>query len=909
MQGSIAQLKIFQHNISRQEFLLTHDLVTIGRALDNSLVLNDDLSVSRHHAQITREKNCYVLTDLRSSDGTSINGTKLSPHTPQPLAESDLIRIGSFELRFHRQSTAQPTKRYQGGNHSVTQLVSPNAPQLEENQQSQELDLRNCQVLTIGRDSLNDMVIDYPTVSRFHAQIKRQNGSFVLFNLNSTNGTFVNGKQVVAKKILRVGDTISIGPYDILLKINETLIGNNQAGNLRLDAMNLKKMVCEGVNLLNDISLSIEPREFVAIAGVSGGGKSTLLDALNGFRPATSGTVLVNGHDLYRHFNAYRTEIGYVPQKDIVHLELTVEQALNYAAQLRMPADTTKAERRKRVDEVLEDLGLSHRRQVPVKTLSGGQLKRVSIGVELLTKPSLFFLDEATSGLDPGTEAELMQLLRQLADQGRTILLITHATENVMLCNLVVFMAKGGNLAYFGPPQEAPQYFGVQRFNEIYRKLENELSPEEWQQRYLESPQYQQYVVQRQQSLVLPTKQQPKKRPRTQLPGAVVKRISSWRQFLILSQRNLAILIRDRASLILMLAVAPILGLLDFFAWNQNLFDVQTGDAKLAITMLFTTGLIAVMVGSIATMREIVKELDIYRRERIIGLKIIPYILSKVWVSVLLALYQAAIFLAFKFLAVDIPVSVEIVVGMYITLVLATIAGMVMGLLGSAISPNQNVAPLIAIIFLVPQIIFGGGVLPVDTFGPPGQLINQISLTKWSFETLVTITGLGKDVASDSCWNLPEEQREQLSDGEKEQCACYGVSIFKTCKFPGIKEAYEPAVDEPEPIIPNAPGKPPQLSATPSPLAQQNYQNEIAAYQKKIDEYFQNIDQWQQKYTNWKEKYEGAIGKAEAIISSFHKDYGATFNVNVTRHWSILCSLIAGMFSLIVVAQKRKDIL
>jgi len=909
MSGSLAQLEICQNNTSAQKFLLSHDLVTIGRSPDNSLVLSSDLTVSRHHAQISQENNSYVFTDLNSSDGTYLNGIKLSPHTPQPLAENDLISIGNFELRFHRQLRIQTPKLSRGWNQSTTAIASPSIPQVEADQQLQVLDLKGYQTLSIGQDSLNDMVIDYPTVSRFHAQIKRQDGSFILFDLNSTNGTFVNGKGVVGKQILRVGDTITIGPYRFSLKINETLIGNNQAGNLRLDAMHLKKMVCQGVNLLNDISLSIQPREFVAIAGVSGGGKSTLLDALNGFRPATSGTVLVNGNDLYKNFNVYRTEIGYVPQKDIVHLELTVEEALNYAAQLRMPADTTKAERRQRVDEVLEDLGLSCRRKVPVKTLSGGQLKRVSIGVELLTKPSLFFLDEATSGLDPGTEAELMQLLRKLADQGRTILLITHATENVMLCDLVVFMAKGGNLAYFGPPQEAPQYFGVQRFNEIYRKLENELCPEQWQQRYLQSPQYQQYVVRRQQSLELPTKPRVKQRPRTQLSGGMLKRISSWRQFLILSQRNLAILLRDRASLILMLAVAPLLGLLDFCAWNQKLFDVQTGDAKIAITMLFTTGLIAVMVGSIATMREIVKELDIYRRERLIGLKIIPYIFSKVWVSVLLALYQAAIFLAFKFLAVDLPLSIEVVVGMYITLVLATIAGMVMGLLGSAISPNQNVAPLIAIIFLVPQIIFGGGVLPVDTFGPPGQMINQISLTKWSFEALVTITGLGKDVAEDSCWNLSEEQREQLSDREKKKCTCYGVSVFKTCQFPGIREAYEPTVDQPEPVKPKAPGELPQPSAIRSPLAQQKYQDEIAAYQKQVDQYQQDVDQWQEKYTNWKEKYEGAIGKAEAIISSFHKDYGATFNVNVSRHWSILSSLIAGMFGLIVLVQKRKDII
>ncbi|NES22708.1 MAG: FHA domain-containing protein, partial [Symploca sp. SIO3E6] len=254
MSGSIAQLEICQNNTSSQEFLLTHHLITIGRSPDNSLVLSNDLTVSRHHAQISQEDNSYVLTDLSSSDGTYLNGIKLSPYAPQALAESDLISIGSFELRFHRQVSTQPPKLSRGWNRSTTAIASPNTPQVEANQQLQQLDLKGYQTLSIGQDSLNDMVIDYPTVSRFHAQIKRQDGSFALFDLNSTNGTFVNGKGVVGKRILRVGDTITIGPYRFLLQINETLIGNNQAGNLRLDAMHLQKMVCQGINLLNDIS-------------------------------------------------------------------------------------------------------------------------------------------------------------------------------------------------------------------------------------------------------------------------------------------------------------------------------------------------------------------------------------------------------------------------------------------------------------------------------------------------------------------------------------------------------------------------------------------------------------------------------------------------------------------------------
>ncbi len=234
----------------------------------------------------------------------------------------------------------------------------------------------------------------------------------------------------------------------------------DDSNGLRVDVIQLNKWVRKDLNILQDISVSFQPREFIVVVGQSGGGKSTFVDAVAGYRPATPPSrVFVNDIDIYSHFDAIRNDIGFVPQKDIIHMELTVYQALDYAAQLRMPADTSTEERHKRVMEVLQDLDLHHRQDVQISGLSGGQQKRVSIGVELLTKPGLFFLDEPTSGLDPGTETALMQLMRRLADQGRTIILITHATKNVMLADKVIFLARGGYLAWFGPPEEALEYF------------------------------------------------------------------------------------------------------------------------------------------------------------------------------------------------------------------------------------------------------------------------------------------------------------------------------------------------------------------------------------------------------------------------------------------------------------------
>lgn len=846
--------------------------ITIGRDPNSDIVI-DVPTVSALHARLKPKNDSYEILDVGATNGLTYEGKRI---TARDLVDGDVISIG-FNITF----------TYRTSNPQI--LADSQAP-------VQLLDLRSQKKLKIGRDAENDTVIDHPSVSRFHAQIENKNGSLVLTDLESSNGTFVNGKQITQGYTLKAGDVIQISPCRFVLNSDATVTRYNEAGNLRLDAVNLTKVVGKGKILLDDISLSIWAKEFVVIAGVSGGGKSTLLDALNGFRPATSGSVLVNNNDLYKSFNAYRTELGYVPQKDIVHMELTIEQALDYAAQLRMPVDTTKAERNQRIEEVLDDLGLKQRRDVPIKDLSGGQLKRVSMGVELLTKPSLFFLDEATSGLDPGTEADIMRLLRDLADQGRTVLLITHATENVMICDLVVFLAAGGRVAYFGPPDQAAEYFGVKKFNEIYPKVEREIPPEVWQEKYKKSPQYQKYVVDRQKDLEK-IESTPRSQVKQQAPAVKTKQVSAWRQFLILSSRNFAILARDRASLILMLAIAPILGLLDFATWKRDIFNINTGDPGQAVTMLFTTGLISVMVGSLATMREIVKEVDIYKRERMIGLMSIPYILSKVLACFVLAIYQSAVFLTFKNLAVQIPGNFFT---MYITLFLATMAGMMMGLLVSAISPNQNMAPLLTIIVLVPQIIFGGGILPVREFGPPGQLINQVSLTKWPFETLVTVTEFGTKVAADRCWQVTEAEQKKYSDDYKQKnCDCLGPKMFERCEFPGLKSKYDKeaknAVEGVEPVKPKSPGAIP------------NDPREFDNYKKKVDKYDNQIKDWQEKFSKWKSKRESAIGGSEALINRFYRDFGTMFNINIYRHWGAMGILILSMFVALIFVQKRKD--
>lgn len=691
----------------------------------------------------------------------------------------------------------------------------------------------------IGSDPDNDLVINDPSVDSFHARIIRQQDQYLLVDLGSSSGTHVGSIQLQPSlpQVLIPNNLVQVGAVVIeaKLKVEATQIpktrvesspNNVVADGLKLDAIRLYKSTRPifGTTLINDIHLSILPKEFVVIAGVSGGGKSTLMDALNGQR-RVAGKVLVNGVNLYRNFHAFKNTIGYVPQDDIVHPELTVREALNYAAQLRMPF-LSRLERQQRIQEVLEELELTPRKQVQIKRLSGGQRKRVSIGVELITKPSLFFLDEATSGLDPGTELQIMELLRSLANSGRTVLLITHATKNVTIASMVVFLAKGGKLAYFGPPKLALDYFGVKDFDAIYSKVERQHSPQHWQERFRESGYYVKYITNRLSST-----------PQSKKPTPVPT--NSWKQWRVLCHRNLTILLKNKLSLALMLLGAPILGLLNFALWKSNIFDTKDGNAGQAITMLFVTVIMAVMAGSLATMPEIAKETVIYRRERSAGLSIIPYLASKLQVAFLLALYQSAVLLGCMVSAVNFTNKQEILPLMYISLFMASFGSMVLGLLVSAVAPNQSVAPLLTILVLVPQIVFGGGMLPVSEFNTIGKAINQVMLTKYPFESLVAVSKLGSDVASDTCWRKTEEQRKELSTKEEAACNCYGEKLFTQCKFPGIGKISRSTVLE--------------------------------------------ID----------------LLKARGMIEGTYKSYGNMFNANIFKHW-LKMSLVIGEVTMLL---------
>jgi ABC-type multidrug transport system ATPase subunit len=852
-----------------QTYTITGERITIGRAEDNDIIIPSRI-VSRHHGYLEKMPyGGYQFVPLaEAANPVQFEGRPLME--PHLLRHQDLLRIGGLDPG------------------SMVSMIYRSPAEAREAVEARTLEFGDRDVMTIGRDASNDLVLDNPTVSRFHAQIERVGQRYRVRDLRSSNGTFVNGQPIEGEVWLKPGDAVRIGRVRFDMG-EDRLAAIDETGGMKVEAVGLNKWVRKDLNILKNISLVFQPREFVVVVGQSGGGKTTLVDAIAGYRPATHGSVEVNDLDVYRNFDAIRNDIGYVPQKDIIHMELSVFEALDYSAQLRMPPDTTKEERHQRIYEVMEDLDIAHRKDIPIHRLSGGQQKRVSIGVELLTKPGLFFLDEPTSGLDPGTETALMQLMRRLADQGRTIALITHATKNVMLADKVVFLARGGYLAWFGPPDEALAYFDQFRserdrrtremeFDEIYAILEDQGkgTAEEWAERYMQHPTYQQYVAQplEHRDLV----QQPENPDISPQPKRK-RQVSSARQFRILSARNIRILTRDRFALLLMLVAAPIVSLLDVIlslALGNNIFDRQFGAIQNVVITLFLLTVYGVMVGGLAQMREIVKEQDIYKRERLVNLRLFPYILSKIWVAALLALYQSLVYVLVHYLVFQMPGGWLEFGLIYITMSLATMAGMMLGLFASAIAPNPNSAPLIVVLLVLPQIVMAGALVPLP------EPLTALTATRWAFQSFMAITGAGSDVAADACWVLNEDEQSELTTAQKEEsCICLGPNVLTQCNFPGVAETFteefnatppDPPTTEPPPDeVPPTPGPPPveppqpEFPPRPTPCADE-------ADLVCLQDFREASEAWEELITPTQTAYEVELDIFRAELAVFQED-------------------------------------
>ncbi|HEY3357682.1 MAG TPA: FHA domain-containing protein [Polyangia bacterium] len=719
-----------EHLDGRQPPLyLNGPVVRLGRSPAADVVFPaNDTAISANHAKVVSQGGELLIFDTESKNGVYVNGHRV---TRAKLNPGDVVRLGPSgpELRFtyraeeERPSMAEALR--QGltvGMQAVTDM-----PSVGEALVLGEFPV-GPQPLVLGRAPECPVHLDSLHVSARHAEVLRDAaGAVRVRDLRSTNGTFVGGTRVTDVP-LAPGAELIIGPF-FLRFTGQSLILFDTRGRTWVDAREIEHHIGSAL-ILDGISVSAQPGEFVGLLGPSGAGKSMLLKTMCGSMRATGGRMLVNGLDFYSNYAQLRNLVGYVPQDDIIHSQLTVEDTLRYSAALRLPPELGAKARERRVLEVLSSLELQNHRHLPAWRLSGGQRKRLSMGVELLTEPNLLYLDEPTAGLDPNLEEKMMFLFRELALRGKTVCCVTHTLDHIDLCDKIVLLY-GGRLAFFGKPAEALGYFGVRRLADAYHVLE-EHAPEHWKDEF----------QRRSAQLSAATPPAP---PNVTGPAPRPSRARSGpgplRQLAVLSARYARILTEDPKHTLILLLQAPILGVLIALATRGG----QPGWRPTSVLFLMLS-LSAFWFGCVNAAREITKEAPVTARERMVGVGVWPYVLSKFLVLQLLALVQVAILLlvvdwlgpprqmvaggGFAVVLGGIPGSYGLALAnLYVT----ALGGIGLGLVISSIAGNSDKAMSLVPIALLPQILFAGA-LAVPKEGTFTRIAGYIVGVNWSFD-------------------------------------------------------------------------------------------------------------------------------------------------------------------------------
>lgn len=750
-------------------FPFSKNVVLIGRGEQADLRLPESLPfASRRHAEIRYTPGKAMLTDLSTPNGTFLNNRRLEPRAPVVLPNGGIIRIGDESLGVSLGLTfvdpADPGSRAEGFR-SVD--VAPTV-------------ITKSHEFVIGRASGCDIVLDDPSVSRRHARIQQIGDQFALEDLGSLNGTFLDGMRVTAPVWLTEGGLVGIGSFALMFR--NGVLRPYQSQGMRLDATALTVILPprrSGHKVLDEVSLSVLPGEFLAVVGGSGSGKTALIKALAGAQHP-EGEVRVDGRDLYREYKSFRRQLGYVPQTDILHPNLTVETALDYASRLRLPTDLSFQERWDRIAAALDAVSMNTLpiRKTRIRDLSGGQRKRVSIAAELLADPRLIYLDAATSGLDPGQEKKLMDTLRRLADEGRTVVLATQATHSVVQTDFVACLSQG-KLVYFGPSQEALDFFSVEDFADIYERIENR--GEEWRRVFEQDKPtaYGKYIVRRQAARLLHQAQPP--RPRFGLEEFA-------RQLIVLAQRSIRVITSGAATLLLMLLLFPAIAVLQVITASPDVLTgnlaILTDPAAAAQVMtssytpvpalnafVFVTGMMAFAVGILLPSNEFIRERTIYLRERLFGLGLTPYLLSKVVIYGLIAAVQTGLYLLVLSLAVDFPSRGLLFPGgleLFITLYLTMLAGMSVGFVISAASRSAERAAYALVIVILFQFFFAGAAF--DLRGSWAKPLSYLTVTRWSLSALGVSVDMPRIAASTVLCN---QRDNPLTVQVEEQAVCF----------------------------------------------------------------------------------------------------------------------------------------
>ena len=724
----------------------------------NDIIIDPSIAIiSRAHCTFRKTEEGWAVFDDGSYNGFCFNGTRI---TGKRLYDGDQLTVGTNmgERCVIAFSVYREAESYTGAS------TGSSGSSGSYNSEMNGYQLTGKSRYVIGRDPNCDIVIGHPSVSRNHCVITNEGGVYYIADNNSVNGVILNGRPLNKKQPLERMDKITIA--DVTLVFDEgSLYLLTSAGGVSISAQSITKKVKSkgGEKLItNNVSLNIEPGEFVAIVGGSGAGKTTLLNCLSGMTDFTSGDVLINGISIKANNRGVRSIIGYVPQNDIVYDSLTLERMLLHSAKLRMPKDTSKAEIEQKIQETLEMVELTEHRHTLISRLSGGQKKRASIAVELLASPKLFFLDEPSSGLDPGTEKNLMAMLKRLAESGRTVITVTHTVQNINMCDRLICMGNGGLLCYSGKPALALDFFGKQNLTDIYDDL-NDNSKEV-------SARFEQQFGEAGEATLGDAIDEKEKKHL--IPECL-------RQFRVLTARYAEITVKSKMRLLLLLLMPVVLTILVCLAFQAdgNIFNYLgiTIDrtilpfevAEDTMKLMFSFSCAAFWVGIFNSVQEVSKERKIYERERFTGVKAVPYIFSKFVVIGVLCFVQTVIMVAMLIFFSNTTATIDgdinsvtaLALGMreggivfenalwleiFITTFLSLLSAMCLGLAVSSAVSNE-MALVICPVCLLPQILFSGVASPLSGFT---EWISNIITCRWACISYFTSSGLNSMFAS-----------------------------------------------------------------------------------------------------------------------------------------------------------------
>ena len=740
-------------------------LVFVGRDPDNDLPLRHP-SISARHARIIIDADGMWLEDLGSRNGTFV-GTQKRRVEREKITLDEQITFGEYILP--RNALRDFLER--------TQPVAQDAGIVYLNESA---------LVTFGRRKNADVYIDHPVASYLHASVSIEHGRVIINDLGSMTGTFVDGNRIEYPAEIKPGSLVQIANRRYRLSGDARSLEPVTTGADTIEAANVAVMA-GGKRLLEGLSLVVNPGELVAIMGPSGSGKSTLLSVLNGTVVPTVGQIFIGGLDLHDHLDLFRGRIGYVPQDDILHPDLTVWQALWYAARLRLPTDTTRAEIVSRIQKVLAQLGLEGTEHTRVgdqrkRGVSGGQRKRVNLAMELLTDPPILILDEPTSGLSSTDALSVIGILRQLAGNGKTILVTIHqpGLDAFMKFDAVAVIARDsstsqlGRLAYYGRAwPDAVQFFEPETSEgEMPVNAEGLLRGLarrpvlDWVRDWEKSVTKSIWVDRR--------SREHNQRTSRGVPPSPMP-IARFRQWWTLIQRTVAVRLADRWGTAVLFLQAPIIGILVAAVFSMKLLSEPVSREEwgevgiyMGVTM-FVMALAAIWFGCSSTVREIVTEWPIYQRERMVGLSKFSYLASKTTVLLGVAGLQCALLLGIIAWSCGLQSSWS---HLYVVLYAAALTGGGIGLFISASFRTPEAAAGVLPVLLLPMIMLGGILVPLGDQPRAIRILAGVMPSRWAFESLAVAEAQSRVILT---VKEREPERPVLKPGKPEAGAWQAV--------------------------------------------------------------------------------------------------------------------------------------